>query len=61
MESLNKVMKKEVAEIFQNQENMEFIKQMRQFKKKWDNEKSLIKRKSTAASMAEATKKWVST
>ena len=34
---------------------------MRDFKKSWSTDKSVQKRKSTAASMAEATKKWVST
>lgn len=50
----------EVNQIFENEQNLAFIKQMREFKKKWAADKSISKRRSTAASMAEATKKWVS-
>jgi len=39
---------------------MEFIKKMRNFKKTWSTNKTVQKRKSVAASMAEATKQWVS-
>lgn len=59
-DSLKKIHDQEVKDIFENEENLAFIKQMRDFKKQWSSDHTVSKRKSTAAAMADATKKWVS-
>ena len=60
VEALTKQKLKEVNDVFENEDNLAFIMKMRDFKKTWTSETSVQKRKSTAAQMAETTKKWVS-
>lgn len=60
IEALKKQKTNEVNDIFETEDNLAFIMKMRDFKKSWTSETNVQKRKSTAASMAEATKKWVS-
>jgi hypothetical protein len=50
----------EVKELFENIDTLKFTKEMRFFKKQWDEEKDEHKRKKIAAAMANATKTWVS-
>lgn len=50
----------EVKELFENIDTLKFTKEMRFFKKQWDQEKDEHKRKKIAAAMANATKSWVS-
>ena len=50
----------EIKDIFEDKKTLEFIQKMRKFKKNWTDNKEISKRKSTAASMAEATKNWIS-
>jgi len=47
---------KEVKELFENIDTLKFTKEMRFFKKQWDQEKDEHKRKKVAAAMANATK-----
>ena len=46
--------------MFENIDTLKFTKEMRFFKKQWDEEKDEHKRKKIAAAMANATKAWVS-
>ena len=57
---LKKTHEKEVHDLFQNVGTLKFVKEMRFFKKQWDEQKSVKKRKKIAAAMANATKAWVS-
>lgn len=57
---LKKTHDKEVHDLFQNVGTLKFVKEMRFFKKQWDEQKSVKKRKKIAAAMANATKAWVS-
>ena len=50
----------EIKDIFEDKKTLQFIEKMRSFKKNWTDNKEISKRKSTAASMAEATKNWIS-
>jgi hypothetical protein len=50
---------KEVKDLFQNVGTLKFVKEMRFFKKQWDDQKTVKKRKKIAAAMANATKAWV--
>lgn len=47
-------------DLFQNVGTLKFVKEMRFFKKQWEDQKSVKKRKKIAAAMANATKAWVS-
>ena len=58
--NLKKTHEKEVHDLFQNVGTLKFVKEMRFFKKQWDEQKSVKKRKKIAAAMANATKAWVS-
>jgi len=60
-ETLTKMNEQEVKDIFEDKKTLSFIQKMRSFKKSWSDDKSITKRKTTAASMAEATKNWIST
>lgn len=57
---LKKTHDREVHDLFQNVGTLKFVKEMRFFKKQWDEQKSVKKRKKIAAAMANATKAWVS-
>lgn len=57
---LKKTHEREVHDLFQNVGTLKFVKEMRFFKKQWDEQKSVKKRKKIAAAMANATKAWVS-
>ena len=46
--------------LFENIGTLKFTKEMRFFKKQWDEQKVEKKRKKVAAAMANATKAWVS-
>ena len=59
-ETLEKMNKQEVKDIFEDEKTLAFIQKMRSFKKTWSDNKDVTKRKSTAASMAETTKNWIS-
>ena len=56
---LKKTHDKEVHDLFQNVGTLKFVKEMRFFKKQWDEQKTVKKRKKIAAAMANATKAWV--
>ena len=60
IQTLEKMNDQEVKDIFEDKETLNFIKKMRTFKKTWSENQEISKRKSTAASMAEATKNWIS-
>lgn len=49
-----------MKELFENIDTLKFTKEMRFFKKQWDDEKDEHKKKKIAAAMANATKSWVS-
>lgn len=51
---------KQVKDLFENIGSLKFTKEMRFFKKQWDEQKVEKKRKKVAAAMANATKAWVS-
>ena len=51
---------KEVKELFENVDTLKFVKEMKYFKKQWQDQKTVKKRKKIAAAMANATKSWVS-
>lgn len=51
---------KQVKDLFENIATLKFTKEMRFFKKQWDEQKVEKKRKKVAAAMANATKAWVS-
>ena len=51
---------KEVLDIFADHKTYDFITKMRGFKKDWQSDKQVAKRKGTAANMAESTKNWIS-
>lgn len=51
---------KQVKDLFENIGTLKFTKEMRFFKKQWDEQKVEKKRKKVAAAMANATKAWVS-
>ena len=59
-DSLKQIHDQEVTDIFEDEKTLSFIKDMRSYKKKWGEDKSVAKRKVTAAKMADATKNWVS-
>ena len=59
-QKLMTVHQKEVSELFENVDTLKFVKEMRFFKKQWQSQKSIKKRKKIAAAMANATKGWVS-
>ena len=59
-ETLSKMNEQEVKDIFEDKKTLAFIQKMRTFKKTWSDNKEVQKRKSTAASMAETTKNWIS-
>ena len=45
--------------LFKNVRTLKFAKEMRFFKKQWEEQQSVHKRKKIAAAMANATKAWV--
>ena len=51
---------KQVKDLFENINTLKFTKEMRFFKKQWDEQKEEKQRKKVAAAMANATKAWVS-
>ena len=59
-DSLKSIHDQEVTDIFEDERTLNFIKDMRSYKKRWGEDKSVAKRKVTAAKMADATKNWVS-
>lgn len=59
-DALKKIHEQEVADIFEDERTLSFIKNMRGFKQQWQKDHAVSKRKATAAHMADATKKWVS-
>ena len=46
----------QVVELFENINTLKFVKEMRFFKKEWDQQKTEKKRKKIAAAMANTTK-----
>lgn len=52
-------MDEETRNLFKNTSTLKFVKDMRFFKQKWAQEKTVKKRKKIAAAMANATKAWV--
>ena len=50
----------EVTDLFENIGTLKFVKELRFFKKQWQEQKTDKKRKKIAAAMANATKGWVS-
>lgn len=58
--NLQKLHDQEVQNVFEDEKTLTFIKKMRDFKKAWQTNKSIDKRKQTAGQMAEATKNWIS-
>lgn len=52
-------MDSETHDLFKNTSTLKFVKDMRFFKQKWAQEKTVKKRKKIAAAMANATKAWV--
>lgn len=52
-------MDSETRDLFKNTSTLKFVKDMRFFKQKWAQEKTVKKRKKIAAAMANATKAWV--
>lgn len=58
--NLQKLREQEVTNVFEDEKTLTFIKKMVDFKKSWQDNKSLNKRKETAGKMAEATKNWIS-
>ena len=58
-EDLKSVHDKEVKDLFENVGTLKFVKEMRFFKKQWEEQKTVKKRKKIAAAMASATKAWV--
>jgi hypothetical protein len=58
--SLKQLHDQEVQNVFEDEKTLSFIKRMRDFKKQWQQDKAIEKRKSTAGQMAEATKNWIS-
>ena len=56
---LKDTQKTEINEIMGDEKTLSFIKEMRGFKKSWQTDKAMAKRKSTAGQMAEATKNWI--
>ena len=57
---LSEMHEKEVKELFENVDTLKFVKEMKYFKKQWQDQKTVKKRKKIAAAMANATKGWVS-
>ena len=60
LSSLQRIQDQETKDIFEDERTLLFIQTMRGFKKNWSDDHTVSKRKATAASMAEATKNWVS-
>lgn len=58
-EKLKKLHDTQVVELFENINTLKFVKEMRFFKKEWDQQKTEKKRKKIAAAMANTTKLWV--
>lgn len=56
---LKEVHDQEVKDLFENIGTLKFVKEMRFFKKEWDEQITEKKRKKVAAAMANATKTWV--
>ena len=56
---LKKLHDTQVVELFENINTLKFVKEMRFFKKEWDQQKTEKKRKKIAAAMANTTKLWV--
>lgn len=56
---LKEVHDQEVKDLFENIGTLKFVKEMRFFKKEWDEQITEKKRKKVAAAMANATKAWV--
>lgn len=56
---LKEVHDQEVKDLFENIGTLKFVKEMRFFKKEWDEQITEKKRKKVAAAMANATKQWV--
>lgn len=56
---LKEVHDEEVKDLFENIGTLKFVKEMRFFKKEWDEQITEKKRKKVAAAMANATKTWV--
>lgn len=52
-------MDQETKDLFKNTSTLKFVKDMRFFKQKWAQEKTVKRRKKIAAAMANATKAWV--
>lgn len=59
-DALKKIHDQEVRDIFEDERTLAFIKNMRGYKRQWQKDHAVSKRKATAAHMADATKKWVS-
>ena len=55
-----KAHEQEVKDTFENINTLKFVKEMRFFKKEWEEQKTEKKRKKIAAAMANTTKSWVS-
>lgn len=60
IDNLNKLHEQEVQNVFEDEKTLAFISKMRGFKKSWQKNKVINKRKQTAGQMAEATKLWIS-
>jgi len=58
--AINKLHDQEVQNVFEDEKTLSFIQKMRGFKKNWQQNKAITKRKSIAGQMAEATKNWIS-
>lgn len=60
MQSINNLHDTEVKNVFDDEKTLFFIQKMRGFKKTWQDNKAISKRKQVAGQMAEATKNWIS-
>lgn len=60
MQSINSLHDTEVKNVFDDEKTLFFIQKMREFKKNWQDNKAISKRKQVAGQMAEATKNWIS-
>lgn len=58
--AINKLHDQEVQNVFEDEKTLGFIQKMRGFKKNWQQNKAITKRKTIAGQMAEATKNWIS-
>ena len=57
--TINKMHDTEVANVMEDNKTLSFIQKMRGFKKAWQHNKNVGRRKGTAGMMAEATKNWI--